>query len=218
MDRRTCLALLGSTAVLGSTGCLSRDAGTTPVESTPTATESTSTVTESESTAESSPTATGTESATTSTGTDPAIDVSTPPPGECDPTAPPNPSTRDDLPDPRSYPERPAAITPDAVKPFLEEYETVYRFNKILVDLGSSDDCVESVDVSLDGSSVSEVADGVRGEVETFASYQGTTCETVTGTDTPTPMPHGDLFWLTGTYYVTDRFLIRNGVVHECWD
>lgn len=218
MDRRTCLRLVGAAGAMGLTGCLSEEgesADTAPPEASPTP-EDPSTADP----ASGSPTASTPNGKETGTGVRTATPLprpaSTPAPGECDATAPPKPSTGEGLPDPREYPGRPTEITTAAVGPFLEAYESAHRFNRILADLGA--DCVEYVDVSSYGSTATAAEGGVTATVETRGSYTGTTCTTVTGTDTPTPLPHADLAIESARYYVTDRFLLREGVVVECWD
>ncbi|WP_436925123.1 hypothetical protein [Halosimplex amylolyticum] len=201
MDRRSCLALVGTVASAGVIGCLSDDG-----ESTPAGTAS----------GPRSDTATATGTPPTETATVP--DVETPAPGECEAVAPPRPSTGDGLPDPRAYPEKPAAIEKSSAKTFVEEYEAAYRYNRRLADLAADGECLKYLDASVTESAVAAVENGFSGEVTTRASYTGAPCPGSTGTDTPTPLPHADLAHESAEYYLTDRFLFRNGTVVECWD
>ena len=104
------------------------------------------------------------------------------------------------------------------VRTFVEEYEAAYRYNRELARVASTGNCLEYLDASSTESTVVSVENGVAGEVVTRASFTGRTCPRTTGTDTRTPLPHADLAAESARYYVTDRFLLRNGVVLECWD
>lgn len=219
MDRRSYLALLGSLGATGVVGCLSSDGGATPVDSrTPirSSTERTVGSSTSETAGSSKSETTGSSTPSRTTGTVP--DVSTPPPGECTATSPPLPSTGEGLPDPRPYPERPGEIAPAPVTTFVESYEGAYRFNEILADVAASGHCLNELEATVTGSTVTATANGVVGEVTTRSSYTGGTCPGTAGTDTATPLPHADFFSRTAQYYVTERFLLRDGVVLECWE
>jgi len=195
VDRRTCLRLLGAASALGLAGCLSE--GSENADTEPPAALSTP--------ANSGETTTGTPASR------PAL-------GGCDATDPPSPSTGDGLPDPREYPEQPTEMTAETVQPFLEAYESAHRFNRELAALAADGDCVEYLDASTYESTVTAVGSEITGSVETRASYTGGTCTTVTGTETPTPLPHADLAIESARYRVSDRFLLRKGVVVECWE
>lgn len=206
MNRRTCLALLAGVGTTGLAGCLSGSEGS--ATSQPTETDEHGTT--AQSTAD-------TASASPTSPTDTGPDVSTPAPGECDSVEPPSPSTGEGLPDPKQYPERPELIERDAVTSFIEAYEVAYRFNQRLAALAADGACVSYLDMSASELTVADIENGFTGSVTTRGSYTGTSCPAATGTDTPTPLPHVDLAFKTAEYSVTDRFVIRNGTVVECW-
>jgi hypothetical protein len=218
MDRRTYLELVGAAGALGVAGCLSTDdeAGTAAPEESQTPTSTDTPATGSTDAGTPTPLEEGTTTDMPAPTPVPQPE-STPAPGECAATDPPMPATGDGLPGPRSYPEKPDDITESAVRSFLEAYESAHRFNRELAELAADGTCVEYLDAPSYGSTVTAVEDGVTGTVETRASYTGTPCSTVTGTDSPTPLPHADLVIESARYYVTDRFLIREGIVLECW-
>jgi len=207
MKRRTCLALLAGVGTTGFAGCLSGSED--PATADPSATDRPDTTT---------PTTTETPSETPASPTNSGPDVSTPLPGECDSVEPPSPSTGEGLPDPMQYPDQPDATERDHVESFIEAYEVAYRFNQRLAALAAAGDCVSYLDMSASELTVSAVENGFTGSVTTRGSFTGTSCPDVSGTDTPTPLPHADLTFKTVEYYVTDRFVIRNGTVVECWE
>jgi hypothetical protein len=188
-------ALLGAAcALVGSTGCLgSRDGS----ESTPTGTPArTSTRTEAESETE---TGTGTETATDDT---------------CSAAAPPAPT--DAAAEPKPYPERPSELTRDAVASFVEAYERAYQYNSMLAEHPDAIGRRNDVDISVN--EVTVTADGgtftvrVSGQANTGITTGGD--EPETPTQTPLPMGH----WPFETAYtVSERFVRREGTVHECW-
>lgn len=217
MKRRELLSTLGTAGLVAATGCLADDdpAGEDADGATPSPSEagpSTPATTPPEST---SPTPSGSSPTPTESLTPP--DVETPAPGECEAAAPPDPSPGEGLPDPQPYPDRPDAIDAETVGSFVEAYEGAYRYNQVLADLTADGACVKNLDAPVTDRTVASTADGVVGEVTTRGSYTGTTCSDETGTDTSTPLPHADLAFRTARYYVTDRFVMREGVVVECW-
>lgn len=227
MDRRTYLRLLGLGSVTAAAGCLGGEEsapGTTATDK-PTRTPERDVPTDSPATAAQDGESTDTDAVATETDatadaddtTATPPDVTTPVPGECEAEAPPSPDPPEGFPEPRDYPETPESMTVDDVRPFLQAYERAHRYNRVLADLIEDVDCLESIEVWGMGSTVAQTADGVTGTVSTQAAYTEEACRTVTGTDTPTPMPHGDLYVEDAQYYVTDRFLIREGTVLECW-
>lgn len=191
VKRRTYLALVGSTGMGGAAGCVSSQPWTADDE-TPAASPETV-----------SPT---------------PVAVDTPPPGECEAVSPPKPSTSAGLPDAKSYPEPPKAFDKPTVMAFLEAYERAHRYNSQLAALAADGDCVRYLDMHVTEATISTTENGFEAAVTTRGSYTGSACPGVTGTDTPTPAPHADLAGKTGRYLVTRRFLIRNGVVRECWE
>lgn len=214
--------MLGATVAGAATGCLDDSTGT-PADGG-SATSGSGTAPQSETPSGSSPadtagTATpGTPTSGTHTATPPTIDVETPVPGECEAPPRPNPSTGEGLPDSKEYPDPPDRIEPDPVKSYLEAYEGAYRYNERLADLAEDDACVEYFETYVEGSSVWRTERGIVGEVITRGSYTGTTCSETSGTDTATPLPHADFFSQPAHYLVTDRFLVLEGTVVECWE
>jgi len=227
VNRRRYLSILGATVAGAVTGCLDDSAGTpgdggstgnpsgtAPQSATPTGsastddggTDTTDTVTP------------GTQTTGTHTATPPPIDVETPAPGECEAASRPKPSTGEGLPDPREYPDPPDRIELDPVKSYLEAYEGAYRYNYRLADLAEDGACVEDFETYVEGSTVWQTERGIVGEVVTWGSYTGTTCSRTSGTDTGTPLPHADFFSQPAYYLVTDRFLVLDGTVVECWE
>lgn len=142
--------------------------------------------------------------------------VATPPPGECDPATPPEPDTGKGLPAAQPYPDRPAELGLEPVHTFLRAYEAAYVHNRTLAEVADDGDCLERLAVDVTGVSVRASGEGYLGTVDTFGSFSGTSCPDVSGTDTPTPLPHSD-FPGSARYYVTERFLVRAGVALECW-
>lgn len=200
MDRRTYLTFLGSVGITSTAGCLSNNYVSPAAEPSPKAQTQTTSSSEIPPTTDSSP------------------NISTPAPGECEAETVPQPSPSDGLPDSKSYPEKPTEIDPVPVEIFLAKYETAYRFNRRLAEIASAGNCLSYLDMSVTESTVTRVSNGVTGEIVTRGSFTGTTCPETTGTDTPTPLPHADLAPEAARYYVTERFLLRNGITVECWD
>lgn len=204
MNRRRYLSVVGAAVGTAVAGCLgsspeSSSGGTAPDES-PTPTES--------------PAGPG----TTHTSTVPPVGIETPAPGECSAPDPPDPSTGEGLPDPREYPDSPERFDPERVRPFVEAYEGAYRYNERLADLAGEGACVEDFETEVTGSTLRETDDGVVAEVVTTGSFTGETCPDATGTDTATPLPHADFFTQAAVFLVTDRFLVREDRVVECWE
>ena len=211
MKRRELLSALGAAGLVAGVGCLADD--------DPATADRTDDGDDPTPSAARSPTPTRTPPGSSPTPTESLTppDVTTPAPGECEATAPPDPSPGAGLPDPRSYPDPPGTVDAETVGPFVEEYERAHRYNRLLGELAADGACVKYLDVSVTDRTVASADDGVVGEVTTRGSYTGTTCSDETGTDTATPLPHADLAFRTARYCVTDRFVVREGVVVECW-
>jgi hypothetical protein len=217
MERRRYLSVLGSTVAgvglaagcIGEGGAPAAGGSTAPGSDTPTQTDDT-------------PDSTTTDG--TPTETPPPIDVETPAPGECEAPERPYPETYEGLPDPREYPDPPSAFDVETLRSYLEAYEGAYRYNARLADLAEDDACVEYFETEVTGSTLWDTDDGVVAEVLTTGSFTGETCppatDTGTGTDTETgtPLPHGDYFTQPAHFLVTERFLVREGTVVECWE
>jgi hypothetical protein len=212
MDRRRYLTVVGVTVAGLAAGCLG-EGGTpagggsaTPRPDTPTRMDG----------------ATDSTTDGTTDPTPPPVDVETPAPGECDAPDRPDPETYDGLPSVREYPGPPGEFDRETVQSFLEAYENAYRYNARLADLVEDGACVEYFETEVVGSTVWETEAGVVGDVVTSGSYTGETCprETVAGTstDTPTPHPHADFFEQSAIYLVTERLLVCEGSVVECWE
>jgi len=221
VNRRRYLSTFGAALAGPVTGCLDDSngtpgdggstggpSGTAPQPETPTGSAST----DDEGTATSGPATAGTD-----TATPPPIDVETPAPGECEAPPRPNPSTGEGLPDARAYPDPPDEIEPGPIRSYLEAYEGAYRYNLRLADLAEDDACVEYFETYVTGSTVWQTERGIVGEVLTTGSFTGTTCSDSSGTDTATPLPHADYFTQAAHYLVTERLLVVDGTVVECW-
>lgn len=229
MNRRRYLSTFGAALAGAVTGCLDDSSGTpgdggstgdpsgtAPQSGTPTGSAST----------DSGGTGTGgtptplTHTAGTQTKTPPPIEVETPEPGQCEAIERPYPSTYEGLPDPREYPDPPGGFDRETLTPYLEAYEGTYRYNARLADLVEDDACVEYFETEVTGSTLWETDDGIVAEVLTTGSYTGATCPDARGTGatgTPTPHPHADFFEQAAHFLVTERFLVREGTVVECW-
>lgn len=152
---------------------------------------------------------------TTSPESETPRDEQTPPPSDCDADRP-HPATGDRLPDPRDYPEGPPELAADPVRSFLREYEAAFAYNRLLSEVAGSGNCVRNIGASVTEVTVEAADAGFTAHVETFGSYTGEVCDTATGTDTATPLPHAD-YALSADYHVTDRFLLRDGEAVACW-
>ncbi|MFB6118134.1 hypothetical protein [Halosegnis sp.] len=91
-----------------------------------------------------------------------------------------------------------------------------HRFNSVLADHVDSDDCVSRIELWGTDSEVVETDEGFEATVETSAAVYYEPCTTPTGEETPTPMPHGDLFERAGHYRLTARAVVREGVTVAC--
>lgn len=141
-------------------------------------------------------------------------DIETPPPGECDAAPPPHPSTSEGVPDPSSYPDQPARLEAAPVRTFLEGYETAYRRNSELAEFADAGQCLGYIDAYVTDTAVESTENGFTGEITTKGSHSGEPCPGKTGT----PVPHADYAPESARYYVTARFLLRNGTAVECWE
>lgn len=151
----------------------------------------------------------------TTGATDTPPDVTTPASGTCQADRP-HPSTGEGLPDPQTYPTRPSSPTREAVRELLRTFEAAYVYNETLAIVASEGDCLENLGVDVAEVTVERAGTGFVARVETFGSFTGENCPGVTGTDTPTPLPHAD-FTETAEYYFAEWFLLRNGDVVACW-
>jgi len=219
VNRRRYLASLGVAVGLG--GCLSdgADTGTATPDGDPGTGPGAETSPSPTPTVETggTPTPLSSDTQGTASATPPPIDVETPAPGECEAPPRPKPETGEGLPDPRDYPDPPDQFDPETIRSYLEAYEGAYRYNYRLADLAEDNACVEYFETEVTGSTVWQTDRGIVAEVLTTGSFTGTTCSDTTGTDTPTPLPHADYFTQPAYYLVTDRFLILDGTVVECW-
>ncbi|AXG09424.1 hypothetical protein [Haloplanus rubicundus] len=186
-------ALLGSVCALaGTAGCLGNPGGS-----------------------ESTPTQVGTPTRTP-TGTPTRTPTETVTDDACTAAAPPRPS--DAAAAPKPYPEKPDELTRDSVSSFVEAYERAYQYNEMLAAYPDMIGRRNDLDISVNEVTVT-VADGeftvdVTGQANTGITADGDEAATATPTRTPLPMGH----WpFEATYTVTDRFVRRAGVVHECW-
>ena len=191
MNRRTVLSLLAGVGLGGTVGCLTNDSVAAPSSSP-------------------SPSATAD-----------VVDASTPAEGECDAAPVPKPDTTDTagLPAPKVYPGKPGTFDADTVRSFLESYEAVYTFNSMLADVAASGQCLKYREIYAAGSELDARGEGFIAEITVRGSSTGAVCPEAkgTGTDSPTPPPHADFPPMTARYVVTERFLIRDGVVVACW-
>lgn len=161
---------------------------------------------------------TATESPTDSPRpTSPPPNVRTPPSGECSAHDLPKPETHEGLPAPKAYPDGPPSMDSETVRSFLKSYEKAAAFNGVLAHLAEEGDCVETLYVHASEVTLRRAGPGYEATVKWGGYYTGTNCPGVGGTDTPTPPPHADL-WDESRYYVTERFLLREGTTVECWE
>lgn len=192
-------AVLGATAAIGSSlaGCTGMRSSTPP---------------------ESSATSSSSKSPSATTSPPPSSPVpETPQPGQCEPTHPPAPDTAPERPDPKPYPDRPERLTIQTVTTFLAAYEEAYQFNTEVVWLQENDACVADIgaDVGKGQTDVWAARNGYQARVRWASWIHGGPCPT-TRTKTVSPAPRS---YRTGetAYYITDKYLIRNGTVTECW-
>lgn len=209
MDRRTCLAALGS----GLIGVLAGCAADAPGGAADGSSSSTSPPTDPQSS--SSPSSPSSSSPSSGPAVTPP--ESTPAPDECRAGPLPRPSTDEGLPEPRAYPNGPPDLTESAVGTFLDSFEAAYRYNRRLAEVAETGNCLRNLDVYVAESTVWRVEDGFTAEVVTRGSSTGATCPDTTGTDTPTPLPHADFAPEAARYYLTGRFLLRNDIAVTCW-
>jgi hypothetical protein len=139
--------------------------------------------------------------------------------GECSATAPPQPDPGVGLPESRSYPKGPPEFTEPAITEFVEKYEWAFKYNARLADFIADGNCLKYLEIYVvdDETTVRETDRGFEAEVTTQGSYTGTTCQTETGTDTTTGIPHADLPKMPSQYRVTERVLARKGTIYQCW-
>lgn len=138
----------------------------------------------------------------------------TPAEGDCSASVP-TPANRDGFPAPMEYPEPPADLSVDAVDEFAEQFEEAYGHNSILVELANAD-CAQAVDASVTSSTFAAVDTGVVGSVTVRRSHTTGGCEKPgSTTETTTPI-YADYSPEAVTYYVTDRFVLRNGEPVVC--
>lgn len=100
------------------------------------------------------------------------------------------------------------------MRAFLEGYETAYRRNRELAEFADAGQCLGYIDAYVTDTAVEPTGNGFIGEITTKGSHSGETCPGETGT----PVPHADYAPESARYYVTARFLLRNGTAVECWE
>jgi hypothetical protein len=144
-------------------------------------------------------------------------DIETPGQDECSAVDVPKPETGEGLPDPRSYPEKPPDDSSDALQSFFGQYESAYAFNKTLVELQEQGVCVTRLHAFPESIHVRGAGGGYLATVQ-VGGYQTTRdCDEPAPTTTPSETPrtgHVD----RAEYFLTDRFLVRNDRVVECWE
>lgn len=131
-----------------------------------------------------------------------------------DPPAPSDAATP-----PRSYPDRPAQLTKETVKEFLNAYETAYQYNDALAANPNKIGRTNEITVRIRSVSVTSEPDGftatVSGQFQSdIIDAEPSTTTPETQTETPLPMGHGPV---EASYTVTERKLRREGIVRECW-
>jgi hypothetical protein len=134
-------------------------------------------------------------------------------------TAQPPPAPTAAATSPRSYPARPAALTTETVAEFLEAYETAYQYNDALAANPNKIGRTNELTVRIQSVSVTPERDGfaadVRGQFQSsIVDVDSSTSTPETPTGTPLPMGRGPV---EASYRVTERKLLREGVVRECW-
>lgn len=133
----------------------------------------------------------------------------TPAEGACTASVP-TPTAREGFPDPKEYPDPPADRSVAAVSEFAEQFEAAYAHNSLLVRLADAD-CARTIDASVTSSTFDAAETGFVGRVTVRKSYTAGGCEkpgTATGTTTPI---YADFTPARVGYYVTDRFVLRDG-------
>jgi len=161
----------------------------------------------------SEPTASPSETATR-TGTPTRTPVETVAEDSCSASTPPAPT--DAAADPKPYPGKPSGLTRESVGSFVEAYERAYQYNDMLADHPDKIGRLNDLDTSINEITV-VVDDGrfaadVSGQTNTGITVDGD--DAATPTQTPLPTGH----WpFDISYTVTERFVRREGVVHECW-
>ena len=132
----------------------------------------------------------------------------------CSASTPPAPT--DAAADPKPYPGKPSGLTHESVGSFVEAYERAYQYNDMLAEHPDKIGRLNDLDIS-----VSEVAVTVDdGRFAADVSGQANTGITAdvddAATPTRTPLPMGHWPFET-SYTVTEQFVRRAGIVHECW-
>lgn len=128
------------------------------------------------------------------------------------------PAPTDAATSPRSYPDRPAELTTESIKEFLEAYETAYQYNDALSANPNKIGRTNEITVRIHSISVSSEPErftaNVSGQFQSDIINAGTPKTPETPTETPLPMGHGPV---EASYTVKKRKLSREGVVLECW-
>jgi len=151
----------------------------------------------------------GTSETATGTPTTAPTDTPTETCSAQDPPAPTDAATA-----PRSYPDRPAELTTDTVEEFLDAYESVYQYNDALAANPEKIGRTNEIRVAIESVSVTADDNGFTAEVsgQFYSEILDTDSETTP--ETPLPMGRGPV---GATYTVTERALVRDGVVVEYW-
>lgn len=150
----------------------------------------------------------------TDTATETATDTATETCSAQDPPAPTDAATA-----PRSYPDRPAELTTESLREFLEAYEKAYQYNDALAANPNKIGRTNEITIFIESVSVTSETDGysavVSGQFQSDIRDPGTPETTPeTPTETPLPMGRGPI---EASYMITDRKLRREGIVTECW-
>lgn len=120
---------------------------------------------------------------------------------------------------PRPYPDQPAELTTETVEEFLETYESAYQYNDQLAANPDKIGRTTEIIVSIRSVTVTSETDGFTAEVTGRLRSDFIVTETPTETPEPpteTPLPIMNVP-IDTHYTVTERRLIREGVVLACW-
>lgn len=132
--------------------------------------------------------------------------VETPSPENCTASRP-TPNPLDGYPAAENYPDIPEPIDIQAAIDFARQHERAYVYNEMLKRLQDDEDCVQQIDITITGTTFSQNAQTFTGEVTTQPSYTTGECDG-TPTATQTAITTSEV---TGTYYITEQLVMRNG-------
>lgn len=132
----------------------------------------------------------------------------------CSASAPPTPT--DAATGPKSYPEKPRELTRGSVGSFVKAYERAYQYNSMLAEHPDTIGHLNDLNVSVNEVTVTAEDGTFVVRVSGQANTGITTDDDDAATPTRTPLPMGHWPFET-TYTVSDRFVRREGTVHECW-